>query len=88
MIPYEYLTKIFLSHLHTDHWGDLDALWAGGWSAGRPLQLWGPSGQTKDMGTAHAIEGFLQANNWDYQTLTFKITPIPGQITVHEFDYK
>ena len=21
MIPYEYLTKIFLSHLHTDHWG-------------------------------------------------------------------
>jgi ribonuclease Z len=24
MIPYEYLTKVFLSHLHTDHWGDLD----------------------------------------------------------------
>jgi ribonuclease Z len=22
MIPYEYLTKIFLSHLHTDHWHD------------------------------------------------------------------
>ena len=30
MIPYEYLTKVFLSHLHTDHWGDLDSLWAGG----------------------------------------------------------
>lgn len=45
-----------------------------------PLQVWGPSGQTKDMGTAHAIEGFLLANNWDYQTRTFKITPIPGQI--------
>ena len=24
MIPAEYLTKIILSHLHTDHWGDLD----------------------------------------------------------------
>ena len=35
MIPYEYLTKVFLSHLHTDHWGDLDSLWAGGWTAGR-----------------------------------------------------
>ena len=32
MIPYEYLDKIFLSHLHTDHMGDLDAIWAGGWT--------------------------------------------------------
>jgi len=44
MIPYEYLTKVFLSHLHTDHWGDLDSLWAGGWTAGRPvpLEIWAP----------------------------------------------
>ena len=25
-IPYNYLDKLFLSHLHTDHFGDLDAL--------------------------------------------------------------
>ena len=30
MIPYQYLTKVFLSHLHTDHWGGLSSLWAGG----------------------------------------------------------
>jgi len=90
MIPYEFLTKVFLSHLHTDHWGDLDSLWAGGWTAGRPvpLEIWGPSGATEDMGTAYAIEHFLKANNWDKTTRNFKITPIPGQITVHEFDYK
>jgi ribonuclease Z len=90
MIPYQYLTKIFLSHLHTDHWGDLASLWAGGWTAGRPvpLEVWGPSGATPEMGTRHAIDGFLQANNWDYQTRAFKITPVPGKITVHEFDYK
>jgi len=90
MIPAQYLTKVILSHLHTDHWGDLDSLWAGGWTSGRPvpLEVWGPSGQTKDMGTAHAIENFLQANNWDYQTRAYKITPIAGQINVHEFDYK
>jgi len=90
MIPYEYLTKIFLSHLHTDHWGDLSSLWAGGWTSGRPvpLEVWGPSGMTKRMGTAHAIEHFLEANYWDYQTRAFKISPIPGGITAHEFDYK
>lgn len=46
MIPSEYLTKVFISHLDTDHWGDLDTLWAGGWTSGRPvpLEVWGPSG--------------------------------------------
>ncbi len=90
MIPAEYLTKVILSHLHTDHWGDLDSLWAGGWTSGRPvpLEIWGPSGMTPDMGTAHAIKGFLQAYNWDYQTRAYKISPVPGKIIVHEFDYK
>jgi ribonuclease Z len=90
MIPAEYLTKVFISHLHTDHWADLNALWAGGWTAGRPvpLEVWGPSGQTPEMGTAYAIDGFMRAFNWDYQTRAFKITPVPGSITVHEFDYK
>ena len=90
MIPAEYLTKVFLSHLHTDHWADLSALWAGGWTSGRPvpLEVWGPSGQAEDMGTAYAIDGFLRAFNWDYQTRAYKITPVPGKITVHEFDYK
>ena len=90
MIPAEYLSKVFLSHLHTDHWADLNALWAGGWTSGRPgpLEVWGPSGQTEEMGTAYAIDGFLRAFNWDYQTRAYKITPVPGQINVHEFDYK
>ena len=90
MIPAEYLTKIFISHLHTDHWGDLASLWAGGWTAGRPvpLEVWGPSGKTKDMGTKYAVEHFLKAYNWDYVTRAYKITPAPGGINVHEFDYK
>ncbi len=90
MIPSEYLNKVFLSHLHTDHWGDLSSLWAGGWTAGRPgpLEVWGPSGMTPEMGTKYAVEHFLKANNWDYQTRAFQITPIAGKINVHEFDYK
>ena len=39
MIPYDFLDKVFLTHLHTDHWGDLASLWAGGWTAGRTQPL-------------------------------------------------
>ena len=90
MIPYDFLDKVFLSHLHTDHWGDLAGLWAGGWTAGRtgPLRVWGPSGATPEMGTAYAVDGFLKAYNWDATTRNFRINPEPGKIKTVEFDYK
>ena len=90
MIPFDFLNKIFLSHLHTDHWGDLPGLWAGGWTAGRtiPLEIWGPSGAREDMGTKYALEHFLKAYNWDNMTRLANLPSKPGQINVHEFDYK
>jgi ribonuclease Z len=90
MIPYDFLDKIFLSHLHTDHWGDLSSLWAGGWTAGRTsaLKIWGPSGAIPEMGTKYAVEHFLKAYNWDYQTRVGALADEPGQIRVTEFDYK
>lgn len=90
MIPYDFLDKVFLTHLHTDHWGDLATLWAGGWTAGRtqPLRVWGPSGDVEDMGTAYAVEHFLKAYNWDATTRNFVLSAEPGKISVQEFDYK
>jgi ribonuclease Z len=90
MIPFDFLTKVFLSHLHTDHWGDLPGLWAGGWTAGRtvPLEIYGPSGAREDMGTKYAIEHFLKAYNWDRTTRLAALPSQPGKINVHEFDYK
>jgi ribonuclease Z len=90
MIPYQYLDKVFLTHLHTDHMGDLDGLWAGGWTAGRPnaLRVWGPSGMTPELGTQYAMDNFLKHANWDYTTRKFQISPIPGNIVTTEFDYK
>jgi ribonuclease Z len=90
MIPFDFLTKVFLSHLHTDHWGDLPGLWAGGWTSGRtvPLEIWGPSGATEEMGTKYAVEHFLKAYNWDNMTRLANLPSKPGQIVVHEFDYK
>ena len=90
MIPYDFLDKVFLTHLHTDHWGDLATLWAGGWTAGRTgaLKVWGPSGATEDMGTAYAVKHFLKAFNWDAATRNAKLSPEPGKISVTEFDYR
>jgi hypothetical protein len=52
-IPYDYLDKVFIGHLHADHIGDLDALWIGGVISNRqrPLRIWGPSGDKKELGT-------------------------------------
>lgn len=81
---------MFISHLHTDHWGDLAALWAGGWTAGRtgPLRVWGPNAQTEDFGTAFAVEHFLLAYNWDKKSREATLANAPGQIEVTEFDYR
>jgi ribonuclease Z len=45
-IPYDFLDKIFIGHLHGDHFGALGELFIGGALMGRhvPLQVWGPSG--------------------------------------------
>jgi ribonuclease Z len=90
MIPYEYLDKLFLTHLHTDHMGDIDALWAGGWTAGRPngLKVWGPSGLHPELGTKASMEGFLKFVAWDKETRSFQINPAPGTLEVTEFDYR
>ncbi|MCP4902099.1 MAG: MBL fold metallo-hydrolase, partial [bacterium] len=66
-IPYNYLDKVFLSHLHTDHFGDLDALFVGGALAGRqkPLRVWGPKGDTPERGTKYALDHLFKALTWD-----------------------
>ena len=89
-IPFDFLNKVFLTHLHTDHWGDLPGLWAGGWTAGRtvPLEIWGPSGATPEMGTKYAVDHFLKAYNWDNMTRLANLPSVPGKIIVREFDYK
>ena len=89
-IPYDYLDKVFMSHLHTDHMGDLDALWVGGWTGGRHggLHVWGPSGAKPETGTKYCIEHIKKAFTWDY---TGRLGVIPtggGGLDVHEFDYK
>jgi ribonuclease Z len=89
-IPYNYLDKVFLSHLHTDHFGDLDALFVGGALAGRqkPLRVWGPSGDTPERGTKYALDHLRKALTWDLDGRKGITDPRGYHLEVHEFDYK
>jgi ribonuclease Z len=89
-IPYNYLNKVFLGHLHADHIGDLPALWVGGTINNRtvPLEIWGPSGSEEQYGTKHAVEGLKQFYKWDIATRRGAFDSVGQELIVHEFDYR
>ncbi|MBW2542877.1 MAG: MBL fold metallo-hydrolase [Deltaproteobacteria bacterium] len=89
-IPWDWLDKVFIGHLHVDHFGDLGGLFVGGGVGGRhvPLKVWGPSGATPELGTAYAVEHMEKMYTWDIAGRLGQ-TDIRGFTTeVHEFDYK
>jgi ribonuclease Z len=89
-IPTAYLDKVFIGHLHGDHFGDIGSLFVAGGIAGRftPLRIWGPSGATPELGTAAAIDAMEKMFAWDLAGRLGQ-TDVRGFTTeVHEFDYK
>jgi ribonuclease Z len=88
-IPYDFLDKVFLSHLHSDHFGDLDALWVGGVISGRtkPLRVWGPSGQEPKYGTKYALEHMQKYLTWDVAGRVGQTDTRGLAIEINEFDY-
>ena len=90
MVSYNRANKVFLSHLHSDHCGDVAALWIGGWVANRqiPLYVWGPTGDKPELGTKHFIEHQVQSYAWDIASRNVGGLPKGGgEIVVEEFDY-
>ncbi|WP_413207479.1 guanitoxin biosynthesis MBL fold metallo-hydrolase GntH [Rhodospirillum sp. A1_3_36] len=91
MIPFSRMTNIFISHLHMDHMNDLPGLYAFGPSGGRyqPLRVFGPSGQTPDLGLRHSIEGMKQFCRW-HTTSFATAQAIDGSydIEVNELDFR
>ena len=88
-IPYDYLDKVFIGHLHVDHMGDLPTLWLGGTVMNRltPLRIWGPSGGTPELGTAHAMDLMEQMYAWDIVTRSGVIDFRGGVLEVNEFAF-
>jgi len=89
-LPVNQLNKVFLSHLHADHMGDLITL-SGSWSkvgrADGPIYVWGPSGTEPHLGTKHFVEGIEEALSWDTFAGAGAINPESMKIVVSEHDW-
>jgi ribonuclease BN (tRNA processing enzyme) len=85
------LKRIFITHLHVDHFGALPYVymfgtWAGGWH--EPLRVYGPSGRTPEYGTAKMVEGMKMMLGWHRDA--FNVFPVGKghEVEVHEFDFR
>ncbi len=89
-IPTAFLDKVFIGHLHGDHFGDVGALFVAGGIAGRfsPLRIWGPSGATPELGTKAAIEAMEKMYAWDLAGRLGQTDVRGFRTEVHEFDYR
>lgn len=70
-LPVTATTKVFLTHLHADHVGDVPTLVWSLAKAGRrdPVQVWGPAGEMPELGTRAYAEHLVAAHAWDMQSL-------------------
>jgi ribonuclease Z len=89
-LPVNKLNKVFLTHLHADHMGDLITLAGSFAKVGRadgPIYLWGPSGTEPRLGTKHFAESIEDALAWDTEAGRGPINPDSMRIVVSEFDF-
>jgi ribonuclease Z len=66
-LPLESTTKVFLSHLHADHIGDIPGLIGSMAKVGRvdPVEIWGGASEDPDLGLAAFVEHMGKAMAWD-----------------------
>ena len=89
-IPYDLLDKVFIGHLHSDHFGSIGDLWIGGVIGNRinPLRVWGPSGPEPHLGTAAAMEHLEKMYAWDSASRLGNMDIRGQKLVVTEFDYR
>jgi ribonuclease Z len=70
-LPVTATTKVFLTHLHADHVGDMPTLLYSLAKAGRrdPVEVWGPAGATDELGTRAYLDHLQAAHAWDLKSL-------------------
>lgn len=70
-LPVTGTTKVFLTHLHADHVGDMPTLiWSLAKSGRRdPVEVWGPAAEYRPLGTRRYTELLEAAHAWDMESL-------------------
>jgi len=70
-LPVTSTTKVFLSHLHADHVGDMPTLlWSLAKSGRRdPVEVWGPAGEYGPLGTRSYMQHIEAAHAWDMESM-------------------
>lgn len=89
-LPVNKLNKVFLTHLHADHMGDVITLGGSLAKVGRadgPVYVWGPSGTEPRLGTKHFAEAIEEALAWDTAAGFGAINPDSMRIVGTEFDF-
>jgi len=88
-LPVNALNKLFITHLHADHMGDILTLGGSLAKVGRadgPVYVWGPSGTEPRLGTKHFCEAIHEALAWDEEAGKGHINPESTKIVGTEFD--
>jgi ribonuclease Z len=70
-LPVTATTKVFLTHLHADHVGDMPTLLWSLAKGGRrdPVEVWGPAGEYRPLGTRAFTQHLEAAHAWDMESL-------------------
>jgi len=96
-LPVTATTKVFLTHLHADHVGDMPTLVWSLAKAGRrdPVEVWGPGGAVPALGTRAYAEHLTAAHAWDMASLNghpgqsgarMEVTEFPAGATTTVYD--
>jgi ribonuclease Z len=88
-LPVEATTRLFLSHLHADHVGDVPGLLGSLAKAGRvdPVEIWGGGSDDPAMGLSAFVEHMTKAMAWDTASIR-GVRPTTGCKAIpHEIPY-
>jgi ribonuclease Z len=88
-LPVEATTKLFLSHLHADHIGDVPGLLGSFAKAGRsdPVEIWGGGSDDPAMGLSAFVDHVITAMAWDTASIR-GVRPTTGcEAIAHEIPY-
>jgi len=89
-LPVNALNKVFITHLHADHIGDMLTLSGSFSKVGRadgPVYVWGPSGSEPRLGTKHFCKAIEEVLAWNNAADKGAINPDSMGLVVSEFDF-